>query len=372
MHPLALRWAALLAVATLAMPTAQAQQALVSVDVVVKQQFIQTSVILGRLVARQAGTVGSRIAGTVSEIMAQVGERVSAGQPIAIIDPEPLALQKQLAASQNREAVARVGTARAQLALATQNVKRFSALQSSAAISKATIDDAIQQQQIAFARVKEAEASLGSSAAAVAVADLNLRYANIEAPFDGTVIAKLTEVGSYLQPGQAVVQLISEQLLELEADIPANRLSGLSPGRAIAISLEHDNAQDNSNRYQATLRAIVPQEDPNTRTRRGRFNLDDKIRVDKLAAQQSVMLHIPSGRNREIISVHKDAIIRRGADSFVYVVEQDLAEMRKVQIGAASGNRLEVLDGLAIGDLAVIRGNERLQPQQKVAIAGES
>ena len=345
--------------------TVYAREALVSVDPVVRQDFTQTVPILGKLVAKQSGTVASRTSGAVQRILVQVGDRVTQDQLIAVIDAEPLKLQKRLAEVQRTEAETRIATARAQLALASQEVKRLSSLESSAAVSKAALDDANQEQKIAFAKVREAEAAMNSSEASIRVAELELGYANITAPFDGTVTAKLTEVGSYLQRGDSVVQLISDQLLELEADIPGNRLSGLTSGRKIDISLE------DGSRHYAVVRAIVPEENPKTRTRRVRFHLDLEPRTMALAVQQSVTLHIPAGASRQITSVHKDAIIRQGPGTIVYVVEDNVARLRPVETGAAIGARLEVLQGLSEGDRVVIRGNERLTPDQAVLVAGE-
>lgn len=342
-----------------------AEEALVTVDPVVRQEFTQTVPILGKLVAKQSGTVASRTSGAVQKILVQVGDRVTQGQLIAVIDAEPLKLQKRLAEVQRTEAETRIATARAQLVLASQEVKRLSSLESSAAISKAALDDANQEQKIAFAKVREAEAAVNSSEASVRVAELELGYANITAPFDGTVTAKLTEVGSYLQRGESVVQLISDQLLELEADIPGNRLSGLTNGRRVDISFE------DGSRHDATVRAIVPEENPKTRTRRVRFHLDLELSEMTLAVQQSVTLHIPAGASRQITSVHKDAIIRQGPGSIVYVIEDNVARLRPVETGAAIGVRLEILQGLSAGDRVVIRGNERLIPNQAVLVAGE-
>ena len=344
---------------------ALAEEALVSVDPVVTQEFTQTVPILGRLVAKQSGTVASRTSGAVEKILVRVGDRVTKGQLIAVVDSEPLKLQKRLAEVQRAEAETRIATARAQLALASQEVKRLSTLESSAAVSKAALDDANQEQKIAFAKVREAEAAMNSSEASIRVADLELGYADIKAPFDGTVTAKLTEVGSYLQRGQSVVQLISDQRLELEADIPGNRLAGLTAGRKIDISFE-DGSQ-----HSATVRAIVPEENPKTRTRRVRFDLDLAPRALTLAVQQSVTLHVPAGTSRQIRSVHKDAIIRQGPGSIVYVIEDNIARLRPVEIGAAIGPRLEVLQGLEVGERVVVRGNERLIPDQTVLVAGE-
>jgi RND family efflux transporter MFP subunit len=341
------------------------QDALVTVDPVIRQSFSRTVPILGRLVARRSGTVASRVSGAVSEVDVQVGDRVTRGQRIALIDAEPQRLQKQLAENQRREAEARIATARAQLDLASQEVQRLSTLKSSAAISQAAIDDANQQQNIAFARVREAEAAVSSADAQIRLAELELGYARITAPFDGTVTEKLTELGSYLQRGQAVVHLVSDRSLELEADIPAVRLGAIAPGLVVDISFE------DGSRHQATVRAVVPEENPRTRTRRVRFTLGPDLATRALAVEQSVTVLVPAGESREIRSVHKDGVIRRGPESIVYVVVEGQAQPRPIRLGDPVGNRLEVLEGLEEGERVVIRGNERLQPGQPVAVAGD-
>ena len=67
-----------------------------------------------------------------------------------------------------------------------------------------------------------------------------------------------------------------------------------------------------------------------------------------------------------MLSVHKDAVINRRGKQIVYVVQEGKAAMRPVQLGEAVGARMEVLRGLAQGDLVVVRGNERLRPGQDV------
>ena len=339
------------------------QKALVSVDAVIEQPFAQTVPILGNIVAKQSGTVASRINGAVQDILVQVGDRVTSDQLIAIVDTEPLKLAVELEKNRKQEAEARITTAKAQLALASQDVKRLSGLQSSAAVSKAALDDAEQQKKIAFARVREAEAAVSSSNAALQVARLQLGYGNIVAPFNGTVTEKMTEIGSYLQRGSAVVRLVSDRLLELEADIPSNRLGGLAVGREIAIRF------DNGEQHSATVRAVVPEENPRTRTRVVRFNIE--LPETTLAIAQSVTLQIPAGASRDIVSVHKDGIIRKGKAAIVYVVEDEVAKLRPVTVGAAVGGRLEVISGIAPGDQVVVRGNERLRPDQAVTIGGQ-
>ena len=339
------------------------QAALVTVDAVVEQQFTQTVPILGRLTARQSGNVASRISGAVAEIHAQIGDRVSAGQILVKIDTATLTLREKQARSQLAEAETRRTTAKAQLALATQEVKRLEGLQGSAAVSQANYDDARQNRNIAIARVTEADANINSSQSSLDIAQLELGYAEIRAPFDGTITEKLTEVGSFLQTGQSVFRIISDQDLELEADVPAALLGGLAPGTPVQLILE------NNSRHSATVRAIIPEENPRTRTRRVRFTTELGSDSGSLASEQSATVFVPASASRQILSVHKDGVIRRGADNFVYVVIEDKAELRKIISGDSVDDRIEVISGLNTDELVVVRGNERLAPGQAVQLS---
>jgi RND family efflux transporter MFP subunit len=344
-------------------PGAIAQEAaLVSVDPVIRHQFTRTVPILGHLVARRSGTVATRINGAIDEVLVDLGDAVSLGQVLARIDSQILELRQRHAQSQLAESQTRLKTANAQLELASQEVKRLEGLTSSATVSQAAYDDARQQQNIAVARVNEAEAGINSSRTSLEIAQLELSYVDILAPFDGTITGKLTEVGNYLQPGEPVFQLISNNDLELEADIPGVLIGGLSRDVEIEVELE------NGSRHSATLRAIIPEENPRTRTRRVRFNTQLGSDAGMLASEQSATLHLPASDAREIISVHKDGVIRRGSGNIVFVVVDNAAEMKTIQTGAAMGNRIEVLDGIAEGELVVVRGNERLQPGQAVLL----
>ena len=350
---------ALAASPSYAQPVAQ-PATLVTVDAVVREAFTEEIPIIGRLVAVQDGAVASRIAGTVAEILAEVGDRVRRGEVLARLSTELLEVQ-------SRRAKAARDAAAAQLALAELTEKRLSGLTDSAAISRAAYDEAVQQKHIAAARAREAES-------AFAQAELELTYAEIRAPFDGVLTARFAEVGSFLQRGQDIARLLADRRLEAEADIPHNRIGGIRLGGKVAMRLDDDRE------HMATVRAVIPQEDPRTRTRRVRFSTDlggdagavaaDFSAAPKwLAAEQSVTLLIPAGAAREVISVHKDAVIRRGAAAMVFVVTDGVAQPRPVRLGAAAGARLEVLDGLAPGELVVVRGNERLQPNQSVRVA---
>jgi hypothetical protein len=116
------------------------------------------------------------------------------------------------------------------------------------------------------------------------------------------------------------------------------------------------------------VRAILPTENPLTRTRTVRLTPEFSAGMAGLADAQSVTVKVPVGVARQVLTVHKDAIITRAGKSVVYVVTDDSAEMRPIVLGEATGGRMEVLEGLKEGEQVVIRGNERLQPGAKVRV----
>jgi hypothetical protein len=87
-----------------------------------------------------------------------------------------------------------------------------------------------------------------------------------------------------------------------------------------------------------------------------------------LANEQSATIQIPVGAPRQILSVHKDALVRQPEEVMVFIVIDGTAQPRTIIIGEAVGARYEVLDGLSEGDLVIVRGNERLQPGMPVRI----
>ena len=74
------------------------------------------------------------------------------------------------------------------------------------------------------------------------------------------------------------------------------------------------------------------------------------------------------GQPRQVLTVHKDAITKRGPASLVHVVTNGAVSVRPVTLGVAVGSRFEILRGLSQGDVVVVRGNERLQDGQKVRV----
>ena len=347
-------------------PGAAAQQppAVVSVDQVRMEAMAQTVPVIGRLVARRAGDVAARTAGPVAELHVEVGDRVERGEPIAVLDRVRLRAERDRLAAVVNQAQAQVERLTAQAALHRQELRRLEGLRNSAAFSQARYDDARQEVIIAESAIGTAEATRVSAAASLSLAQIDLSWATIEAPYPGVITTVHTEVGAWLAVGQPVVSMINDLDLEVEADVPSSRVAALTDGIAVALVLDDDS------KHSAVVRTVVPAENALTRTRQVRFTPRFGPVGKPLAINQSATVMIPAGQERQVLTVHKDAIVRNQGQAFVYVASDGTAQIRPVQLGAAVGGRFEVLGGVGPGEPVVVRGNERLRPGQAISVGG--
>ncbi len=359
-------WVGLLAALAAGPAFAQADAMRVRVDTVKRVPLSQTVPVIGRLVARQAGVVAARINGPVEAFEVEIGDRVEAGQVIVTLDAAALVARRDFYAGKVSEAKAELAIKKAELALARQNYKRHEKLKKSAAFSQARFDDAKQNVVIARAEAGQAGTTIAAAKADLSLAEINLYDAQVRAPYPGVVTERLTEAGAYVQIGAPVIRMIGDRNLEIEAEVPFQHLAGIEPGVEMRLQL------DDGTEHSAVVRALLPSENPLTRTRVVRFIANIGATLRPLAHDQSVTLEIPIGPERQVLTVHKDAIVTRQGKDIVFVAKGDEVQARTVRLGVAVGSRREVLDGLGEGERVVVRGNERLRPGAKIQVVGES
>ena len=336
--------------------------ATVVVDAVVEENIGQTTPVVGRFVARQAGAVAARISGPVLEMNADVGDRVAEGALLARLDQVRLALERDRYTAIVSQQTANLRAERASLEKRRNELKRLEGIRESAAFSQARYDDMVQDVATQNGQVAETRAQLVQAETQLLRAERDLADAEIRAPFPGVVSETHTEVGAYLSVGNPVVTLINDTNLDIEADVPTNRLAGLTPGTAVSVRIDSEETK------RATVRAVVPDENPRTRTRPVRFTPIVTGPKSGFADNQSVTVLVPVGDARTAVTVSKDAIIERGGNMMVFAVRNGVAAPTPVTVGDGVGSRFVVTGGLKPGDQVVVRGNEGLRPGQRLNI----
>lgn len=325
-------------------------------------EMTETVTVFGQIVAVRESDVATRVAGIVNEVPVQVGSVVVAGDVLARMDTARL--QIELASAEAELAIATAGleVAQAQADRAQTAFERAQDLLTNASISAAQFDERASDLAAALGGLAQARARIGAAENAIELARYNFDNATIRAPFDGIVLDVSTQVGQFAMSGAQVATLLDTGTMEVEANVPSRFTPALTPGREVM------GENDAGTPLTMTLRAVLPTEFSETRTRPVRFTL---TQIDPaFAIGQPVTLDVPIGEAREVVVVPKDALVQARGGWTAFVNDGGKASPRTVTIGAALGDTFEVLTGLAPGDEVVVRGNERLRPGQDIMPMG--
>jgi RND family efflux transporter MFP subunit len=301
----------------------------------------------GTVESRSRSLVASELGGLVEEFLAREGDTVGKGEPLARLRTANLELQRQSAEAQLKEAQAR-------LKLAERNRARAGELFEAKVISRQQYDDAFYEFNAWQGRVESLTAELAR------IAD-DIERCTIRAPFAGAVTAEHTQVGQWLGAGDPVVELLSLDELEVRVEVPEQYFRSLNPGARATVSFE---ALPGFN-VTGQITAIVPRADPAART----FPIKVRIsnREGRIGAGMLAQVAFPAGESYRATVVPKDAVIRRGPQEYVYLINGDnTVRMVEVKTGEGAGSWVEVRGELRAGEKVVTRGNERLFPGQSV------
>jgi len=335
-------------------------------DAVIENDLSQTTPVIGQLVARQVGPVAARVSGPIESVRVQVGDHVKKGDILVVVSKDRLQSEtdRNLAVVEQKQAM--VVIAEAELEKLIQEQQRIDSLRQSSAYSQKRRDDVVQDVAMKQGSLANRNAELAQAVEQLNRANIDLKDAAVRAPYDGVVTAKNTEVGSYVGVGSPVVMLINQNTLEIEVQVPTNRLGGLQRGKVLQIAL------DDGTRHDAAIRAVVPEENPLTRTRAVRLTPRFVDVLKQPALNQSVTVSIPIGGTGKVMTVHKDAVTRDEGRPLVFVINGGRVEQRSVVLGQSVGQRFTVISGLRVGEQVVVRGNEQLSSGAAVRVVSQS
>ena len=332
----------------------------VEVDPAILQTLNQSIPVIGRIVSLKEAKVPAAVMGRVEKILIEEGDRVEKGQILAAIDTERYKWLANIATANVNAAAAELKSAKAETKINLVELERMNSLKNSSAFNASKYDK-LQNQNIALLAKEEiVQAKLNSAIQEENIAKQNLSRATVTASFEGIIELKMVELGEAVGLGFPMFQLISDTSLEIQADVPSNRARILKENDEINI-LTTDNIQ-----FISKVRALGVRENSNTRTIKIHLSYQNMESKRKLFVGENVNILVPLGPGQEALTVHKDAILKREGMSLVYVVKEEVAQIKPVKLGDGVDDRFIVLNGLEIGDLVVTKGNERLRPGQKV------
>jgi multidrug efflux pump subunit AcrA (membrane-fusion protein) len=353
----------------------------------VREESIRRSIeVVGTLAAEDEVTISAQAEGQVSRIVADLGDRVTAGQVLVELDREKAQYLADQQAAAFARALAKFGAsdvdhlpriedtpdvqrALAELEQARQAAERAQALGRRSILAKQVVDDAdatLRAKQASYnaalQNAKDLRAEIDGSTASLKLAQRELRDTSIRAPFDGYVQKRLVALGEYVKMQQPVISVVRMDPLKLTAEIPEKMASWVSVGQPVALSV--DAYPDLA--VVGKISRISPAVNTTTRA----FAFEGRVPNENALLKPGTFarVRIESGKVDKVLTVAHRALQYRYGVNRVFVVNGDQLAVRELKVGDRVGDRIEVVGGVKAGESIAMTDVEKLVDGQKVSI----
>ncbi len=351
-------------------------------DTAREEVILQRRMVTGELRAVRRAEVAVEEAGIVAELAVREGDRIERGDVVLRIDDTRLRLALDEVESELAEAQAALDESLVQTAYWTRESEVLIEASARGAATDKELRDARYQAALSAAGRDRNQRRIERIQTRVAFLEDRLEDAVVRAPFDGVVIERLTEIGAWVDEGNAVIELLGVKEHEAWLDVPqgllpaVNALTGLiQPELALDDEARTQiwvKVDASGERYRLDRLRIVPDASRTTRS----FSLVGVVDgpEEGLLAGGSLVAYVPTGTVGATLTLSKDAVLRGASGSFVLLVREDESGGRTaVRTGVTvlfeTVDRVAVAPGsVSAGDLVVTEGAERLRSGSKVEV----
>lgn len=288
--------------------------------------------VVGTLAAQNEATTAAQVAGQLEKNLVDLGDRVKAGQELALIDTTSYEAVANASAANLSRAIASAANAE-------KSLKRIQDLQKDKIASASDLDAAVADAARTRAEVKAAEANN-------AVARLDLDRSRVKAPFDGVVAERIASPGDYLAVGAPILRLVQTDPLRLRLEVPERDSVLVRVSQPVRVFIEGD-----TNTYRGELSRIAPAIRADNRMLQVEADVPNPggLRAG-LFVRAQIIVSTPTAT----LSVPANTIITFAGLEKVVTIKNGKATEKTVTTGRRDGNWVEILSGLDAGETVAL------------------
>jgi membrane fusion protein (multidrug efflux system) len=306
---------------------------------------------IGTLRSSETVGIASKVVGRVRRVAFEPGQRVDRGRTLFVLDSAQLEKRRQSAA-------AALSQARSRLETVAKNHQRMKELWSKDAISTQRYDQAKGDYQAARAEVRRLEAKL-------AVAEERLGETTIVAPMAGAITESRVDPGDLVRVGQKLAELHADDPLEIRFTVPEDRMNEVEKGQPVTLTVSAYPDRTFSGR----IFYISPSIRASTRDFTVKASVDNTDHRLKPGLFAEVRVTVEVLENRPVIP--EEALVAGREGYSVFVVRDGRAHERGVQPGLRRLGRVEIADGLEVGERVVRQGQMDLTDGDAVRVVDD-
>lgn len=325
----------------------------VRIAIVQEQAIEQALQLTGTVASARSARLSPSTAGLVTVLNVDAGSAVNTGDVLLELDAE-------LAKWEWQGSQASVSSTQLALTDARRRLKEAKALAPKQSIAETVVRDLASE-------VAEDEAALQRAQADAKYRKGVFDRHIMKAPFAGIVSVKHTELGEWVTPGAAVLELVATEDLHIDFQVSEDFLSVIETDAPVTYTLGDSATAPRLGK----IAMLVPVADPGARTFLVRVEPDQSHGAMSPGMSARAVLNLDSGRRG--IAISRDAIIKYPDGRVVaWVVNAnqngDVVAEKSLNTGLEFDGMVEILQGLRAGDRVVVQGNERLRPGQRVTV----
>ncbi|HQV36435.1 MAG TPA: efflux RND transporter periplasmic adaptor subunit [Flavobacterium sp.] len=307
----------------------------------------------GKIEAENSANVSTRMMGYVTKVHVKVGQKVGAGQLLVSINNSDLQAKKAQVDASILQATAGYNNAK-------KDYDRFIALFNQQSASQKELDDMTARFEMAKAGLEGAKQMRNE-----VIAQFN--YANITAPFSGTVTNSFVKEGDMANPGMPLVSVEGVSRLQVTAMVSESDISNIKNGMPVNVIIKSQNKQVSGKVSEVSLSA---------KNTGGQYLV--KVTLDKMdttiLSGMFVNVQFPIEKKTtttvksEQVLVPETALVRQGQLTGVYTIANNTAILRWLRIGKTYGDKVEVLSGLNADEPYIVSSEGKLFNGAKVSV----
>lgn len=334
---------------------------------------VKTALVEGKQVERSVEAVGTLAAwdevmvssetpGIVEKIHRDLGDKVKAGDVLAVLDQREASLALEDARATHQTNLKGLERERARLEDAKTTLKRYDELFKQGMVSASQFDNARTAHDVAVAQSREAEAKVDGSSARLNLAKKRLGDTVIRSPITGEVSKRLVNTGESIKDKTQMFTVVSTGTLKFRGTVAESAVPYIKPEQTVSVFVEAFSGKS----FKGKLKRISPAIDVQTRT----------LEVEAAVPNPGNLLKpgyfargvILTGTEANVPFVPESAVYNFVGINKVFVISGETAGERLIKTGAREKGMVEIINNLKPGETVATTNLSNLFEGAKVKV----
>lgn len=348
----------------------------------VKRELAENNLrISGNVKPGEVVKVSFKVPGTIESINVEEGDRVSAGDVLMSVNSYDFQIANNAANAQYNAIQSEINSkiksseeeAKSNLNFINTQLERVKRLHEKGAVATKTVEELELKKQIVETKLQEIQEAkdtavyqLEQAGAMVELTNSKINDSVLTSPISGTVVKKIFGSGENIAPGIPVLAIGRLDVLEVEFGITDKDVERVKVGQEVNVNIK--GIDKNIKGKVIRIDSIA---DLETRT----FGVT--VQIDNVEGQikPGMIADVEINSNeKEIIAIPINSIIDNAEGTFVFIYNDDnqTVSKREIEVGEVFGDKIEIVSGLEDNEMVVVKGQYRLNDNEKVDAGRES